>query len=266
MKKIPLFSLVGVLICLPNFIFAKTTEVITDPNSLLQILTEKVDLLSKINDRTLTSVYWTLGVFSTIFLALISVNLYFNITANKREILKIRKDIKDDTQNTLNEAESRIEKVLAESTNLEIEKSTSNTLNILRNEALNYQVEINKRLEESDKLIAPLQKSIKDIENSIAGIKIDIKELEAFMYSQKGKMGGIFNQIELLEYDIVNRPWYLPYRLEDIKKELEGVLLSSEKADKLNGLLDKVKDSQHSDIIKEIRGRIRLERNPPKSE
>ncbi len=74
----------------------------------IEVLDAKVDLIQKINERLLQTVYWTLAILAAIFLGLISVNLYFNISANKREIENIKEDIEALTRSLIKAAEQEI--------------------------------------------------------------------------------------------------------------------------------------------------------------
>lgn len=91
---------------LPSLTVAATPS--PSPSTKLEVLDAKIDLLQKINERLLQTVYWTLATLAAIFLGLISVNLYFNISANKREIEQIREEVEAVARNLIKIAEQEI--------------------------------------------------------------------------------------------------------------------------------------------------------------
>lgn len=300
-KQRTIFFLWILFLCLPVVAFSAQNSQIAKPtadgwisataaSTKIDTLDVKVDLLEKINNKLLKSVYWTLGTLALIFLGLISVNLYFNISANKREINKIKEDAEQLTKSLIAAASLEIsnknteaikteiartrgeitnittsliktsEANLTEKTNVatqrEIEKSAANISNIIKNEILTLRTEIDKRLETSAKEIALAIAPIKELSEKIAELEIDVKELKVYKYSQQGKMGAIIGQIELLEYDIKNRPWNLKYRLPEIEKELEGAPLNVADASKLKKLLADIKESDYKELAKKIGNKI----------
>lgn len=247
----------------------------SDPASIkLQVLDAKVDLLEKINEQTLHSVYWTLATLAAIFLGLISVNLYFNISANKREIDKIREDAEKHTTTLIATAERRLtdkneattlaeiarvkeeianlttsliktsEVILVEKTTetmqREIEKSIAAAMSAMNNQLLMQRSEINATHEASAVQIASALVSLKELDKKLALLAIDVKELQVYKYSQKSQMGAIYGQIDLLEYDLANRRWNLKYRLPELKDELKDIPLDAEYATKLKKLLAQI--------------------------
>jgi len=279
----------AILFSSPIIALAQTSST---QNGLL-ILDTKVNLLNDINGRILNTVYWTLGILAAIFLGIISVNLYFNISANKREIQKIKEEILGTSKNLIKTAEAEItekvstanrkendrikEEILGTSKNLiktaeaeitekvstanrkDLDKEIENVLNIIKNETLIYQTKITEQVNTIEKSVLSINSGIKNMSGKLEEAEVDIKELDAFMYSQKGKMGGIINQIELLEYDIKNRSWYLKYRLADLKEEIKRYDLTKELDKKLRELLSSIKDKKEfTSEIEEIEKSITL--------
>ena len=76
-------------------------------------------------------------------------------------------------------------------------------------------------------------------------------------------MGGIINQVELLEHDIEKRYWNLESRLKEIRNEVKAADLYPDLAEKLESLLKKIKDPVHKDIIEEIKKSITIRRQKP---
>jgi hypothetical protein len=252
----------------------------------LEVLDAKVDLLQKINERLLNTVYWTLATLAVIFVGLISVNLYFNISANKRELAKNKEDIENLARSLIKTAEQEIGEKSNEVTKKEIErikedianittsaiktseanliekinvvtqqeinKASINIFNAAKNEILTSKAEITKQYEESEKKGAELVSAIKQIEEGLSIIDIRLKELEAYKFSQEGKMGAIYRQIDLLEYDLTNRPVNLKYRLPYILEEVKTTNLDAKKAERLKKLLGTIEDKKHERIVKEI--------------
>lgn len=270
----------------------QSTAATPSSSTKLEVLDAKVDLLQKTNERILQTVYWTLATIAAIFLGLISVNLYFNISANKREIDKIRDEIEALTRSLIKTAQQEIseksnaatqieiarvkeeianlttsevktsEANLTEKTNAatqrEIEKASSNILNIAKNEILTHKAEITKLIENSAKILESTSSSIKTIEGKLTGFDVRVRELEVYKYSKEGKMGAIMGLTELLEYDLENRSWYLKYRLPEILEGLKNTQVYPDYAEKLRGLLGKIEDVEYKDIIKEILASIRV--------
>lgn len=252
----------------------------------LQVLEMKVDLLAKVNEQTLQSVYWTLATLAAIFLGLISVNLYFNISANKREIEKIREDVEELTTTLIAAAERKVSdkneattlaeiarakeeianlttsliktsevnlvEKTAETMRREIEKSITTATNTMNSQILLQRTEINAAHEASAVTIKSALSSLKELEKKLAELTIDVKELEIFKYSQKSQMGAIYGHIELLEYDLANRRWNLKYRLPEIRDEITNTTLDVESATKLKELLAQIKDEEFKDIVEKI--------------
>lgn len=252
----------------------------------LESLTEKVDLLQKINDKLLQTVYWTLGTLAAIFIAIISVNLFFNISANKREIQKIKEDIESRTINLIKTAEIEIgeknnaimqkefERLMEEIANVtiseiktseanlvektytaterEIEKASTNILNVAKNEDLTHKAELTKLMEQSTEILRSVSSDIETFNKQIPELEVRVRELEVYKYSKERRMGAIIGQIELLEYDLENRSWNIEFRLPEILKEIKSSIIYPSHAEKLRALLGKIKDTEHQKIIKEI--------------
>lgn len=259
----------------------------------LEVLEAKVDLLQKTNERILQTVYWTLATIAAIFLGLISVNLYFNISANKREIDKIREESEALTKSLIQTAQQEIseksnavtqteiarvkeeianlttsevktsEANLIEKTNAatqrEIEKASANILNVAKNEILTHKAEITKLIENSTKILESTSSSVMRIEDKLPELEVRVREMEAYRFSKEGKMGAIIAQIELLEYDLEKRTWNLKFRLPKILEETKSTIIFPEQAEKLRGLLGKIKEEEHKNIIKKILASIQVE-------
>jgi len=264
----------------------EVTAPTSSSSTKLEVLDAKVDILQKTNERILQTVYWTLATVAAIFLGLISVNLYFNISANKREIDKIKDEIEALTRSLIQTAQQEIseksnaatqmeigrvkeeianlttsevktsEANLIEKTNAatqsEIGKASANILNIAKNEILTHKAEITKLIENSAKILDSTSSSIKTIEEKLPILEVRVREMEAYRFSKEGKMGAIIAQIELLEYDLEKRPWYLKFRFPKILEELKSTIIFPDQAEKLRTLLGKIEDVEYKDIIKEI--------------
>lgn len=258
----------------------------TSPSTKVEVLEARVDVLQKINEQILHTVYWTLATVAAIFIGLISVNLYFNIRANKREIDKIKENVENLAKSLIKTAEQEIgeknneatqkeivrikeeianittsaiktsEANLIEKTNAvtkqEIEKASKDIFNSARNEILTSKAEITKLYEESGKIVTEVVATVKQIVEKLPKIDIQIKELEAYKFSKEGKLGAIMRQIDLLEYDLSSRLWYLEYRLPVILEIVKNMIINDEHAEKLKILLGKIKDEKYKRIVKEI--------------
>lgn len=265
------------------------------------LLDARVDMLAAINERLMQSVYWTLGTLSTIFLGLISVNLYFNISGNRRELQKIkegaealtrslintsqseateklnavvqaeitrlRDEVSTTTASLIASAEASITEKVNANTRRELDKEKDNILNLLRNEMLNHRAELASRFEKLEKNVESLNGSVKGFQETFREHWAGIKELEAFRYSQKGLMGAIYRQIDLLEYDLEHRGWNLESRLRDLHEEMQGASsLQAKYATKLKELLKKIKEQKYADIVKKIQDLIVVEEEPGPAE
>ena len=269
----------------------------TGTNNDSIILNQKVDLLEEINSKILNSVYWTLGILAAIFLGLISVNLYFNITGNKNEIRRIREDIIRTTNNLIETAKNEIADKLSKSSQHEALSIKENLIETMKNmietakneiddklskssqqeikdqigslsvssenQLLEYKSEVNKKINDFEKILISTQNVSRSNKVDIDKIHIDIKELEAYRYSKEGKMGGIINQVDLLEHDIEKRYWNLESRLKEIRNEVKAADLYPDLAEKLESLLKKIKDPVHKVIIEEIKKSITIRRQKP---
>lgn len=153
-----------------------------------------------------------------------------------------------------------IEKTNA-TTQREIEKASSNIVNIAKNEILINKAEITKLYEDSGKRVEEVASAIKQIGELLPKLDVRVKELEVFKYSKQGKMGAIIGQIELLEYDLTNRVWYLPFRLPEILKEVKNTRLPLDQADKLKELLNRIKEKEYEKIITDILNAIVVEQD-----
>jgi hypothetical protein len=257
----------------------------------------KVDLLETINKKLMESVYWTLATLAAIFLGLISANLYFNVTANRREIEKIKDDAERATKSLIAEAETEILRksesgVQAETLRIkgEIENLTTSLVktaeaSVLQRSDENVAKEIklaisnfenvvkNMLLTQESKLLAEYEKADKKVESAIRAaqltsgklkdLEINVREVEVFMYSQKGKMGGIYGQVDLLEHDLKNREWNLRYRLPEIRDELKTTGIPENLATRLRENLATIKDDEHQAIIGEIEKAITISKRSP---
>ena len=260
----------------------------------LEVLNAKVDILQKTNDKILNSVYWTLGILSAIFLGLVSVNLYFNISANKRDFKDHKREIENLVRNLIKTAEQEIdektnnviqkeigrfkdeisnitisaiktsEASLIEKTNeltqKEIEKSSTNIFNIAKNEILTSKAEIIKLLDDSNKRIDNIiSSSTKKTANDLMELQITVRELQVYKYSQEGKRGAMIGLLDILDYDLEHRKWNLNNSLSKILERTKKKLVHIEDANRLKILLKKIEDEKFKEIVKEILDSIKIQ-------
>lgn len=258
----------------------------------IDVVNAKVDLLIKIIDKILNSVYWTLGILSAIFLGLISVNLYFNISANKREFEKhkteienlvssliktaeqdireknnevtqkeigrIKEEISNITISAIKTSESALTEKINELTQREIEKASNNILNTAKNEMLINRAEIIKLCDDSGKRIDTLASSFKQNENDLRQLDINVKQLEAYRFANENKYGAIMRLLEILEYDLKYRPWNIKYTLPEILKITSSSTLAVDDANKLRTLLEKIEDEEFKELVNKISDSISI--------
>lgn len=296
------------LIALTLFIIPVITQAqeLVDPNRYqvesnnqkLELLNDKIEFVEKINTKTLNSVYWTLGILASIFLGLISVNLYFNFTGYKNQIEKNRQQVLSETSNQIASAENRlIEKMETDSSVKldelkrymvsysdnsvkaarseiedkinqkileEVEKIEQSLNNLFDNKILNSNLELRESLNAHNKEIVSDINKIRNqaelLKKRIEDTEVNIKELEVFKYSQENKQGALINLIELLDNDIKDKTWKIPDRLEDIKKQVDGYLITPSIAADLKKQLMKLDNTEHKDVIDEIRRMIKIDK------
>jgi|CXWL01.1.fsa_nt_gi hypothetical protein len=304
MKKVSRFAVLFLLVAIlfvPRYSNAQTNPVSgqyimssaapglsSSTNTEILLLQQKVDLLKDINDRTLNSVYWTLGILAAIFLGIISVNLFVNITANKRELKSIREQTQKDVSNSVTSAETRITDKI---TNLlssevkrslkeiktatsaqitaaeariklqleafiktEIENEMSNVSTQLKNEVLEYKAELTEQITGINKVVAENKSFFKAVTSQLNELEIKHKELEAYKYYSQGRMGGVLNLIEVLNYDISERVWHVKFALASIKDVIGEYVPDSEDAytTRLKEVLNKVSGEENLAVVKEI--------------
>ena len=171
---------------MPIFSFAQENNSLT-----VQMLSQRVDMIENINQKLLNTVYWTLGVLAAIFIALVSVNLYFNISANKRELKETKEKLLSTAENEIIASESRILEKIAKSNAQEFERIKTELLTTTKNEIISAKSSIIEK-------IARLETNAEQMKYNIDGLEMDLKELETIRYAEEGKQGAITIPIRLL--------------------------------------------------------------------
>lgn len=252
------------------------------------LLSQKVDLLEAVNNKTLNTVYWTLGVLATIFLAIVGLNVFFNTSAFRRDlenikdqtqkeaeaqisiaesrtsskleteissqIKKLNKDIKSTTSAQITAAREQLKVEVLLVSQKEIETQMAKTSAELQNEVLVAKADLLKQVSMVSSENAELKSTVKSLKDRADEMKIEIIELQAFKYQKQEKMGGILSLFEVIEYDINKRPWRLKYTLADVHRVLEEYVdsLNDEQATTLSKILAKITEEEHADIIGKI--------------
>jgi hypothetical protein len=182
MKKTFLVLIVMLaLYCSVSVVFAQSVNAETiSPISQVQSLRDQIDLSNKINDKILNTIYWTLGILITVFLAIIGLNFFQNFFLNYKKLNAIKDDIYNYLKNELSIFRDQNKKTL-DSYNVAIESKIKSEMLILSD---SFKLELQQ-----------LRDSYEDIyrENLIR---------KAFEYAEKNQMGYILNLIDLLELDI----------------------------------------------------------------
>ncbi len=236
---------------------AQNTSIRTD----VEVLKAQIQLLQDVNTNILNSVYWTLGVLAAIFIAVISVNLYFNIIANKKEIRKIKEDTLTNAESKIEKAESKLLEKINSQLDERFKRESDNIFNRIQNEFLTYQATVNKKLEEIQTKLVENTNHNGKIDESISDIKINVRELQGFRYSQLGTIGAYIAALDVLEHDIQNRTWHIPFTLKTLLKEIQDDEVPKEIADRFLLLLDRVPENQDTTPIKEeIRKTMKIEK------
>jgi len=185
-KKIIFIIFIFLAITMPIFSFAQENNSLT-----VQMLSQRVDMIENINQKLLNTVYWTLGVLAAIFIALVSVNLYFNISANKRELKETKEKLLSTAENEIIASESRILEKIAKSNAQEFERIKTELLTTTKNEIISAKSSIIEK-------IARLETNAEQMKYNIDGLEMDLKELETIRYAEEGKQGAITIPIRLL--------------------------------------------------------------------
>ena len=291
-----LFTILGFLFFVPPSLGAANLETISAPNEIA-ILKARVDTLENLNERILNSVYWTLGTLAAIFLGLISVNLYINISANKREIKNIKTDLVTSTENSIATSETKILKELTEQNQKEFESirvevlgTTRNeltaseatvlekvsqlnqkefesirveVLGTARNEILVSESKMTEKITSLDKSgvaeIEKLKRSLEVIKDQFIDIQVTVKELEVDRFAAKGQQGQIIRLVDLLKISIDrNETYQIPRRLTNIRDYVKDTELRSHVAADLNKQLARLEaKSEYKPQVEEITGLIK---------
>ncbi len=266
----------------------------SDQNALasstsILLLSQKVNLLAEINDRTLNSVYWTLGVLATIFLAIVGLNIFFNTSAFRRDLENIKDQAQKESQSQILSAENRIfvkleaetntqikrvskdiksttaaqitaarEQIKLEVSNVsqkEIETQMGKTYAELRNEVLEAKASLLKEVGAISLENSELRSKIKSIKETMDEMNIEITELQAFKYHKQDKMGGILNLFEVLKYDVEKRKWHIKHTLADINNVLDEYVgsLKEEQIKSYLKILENVPEEGNLEVLTEIR-------------
>lgn len=231
---------------MPIFSHAQETIISTEGNFLA--LSQKVGALEDINNKILNTVYWTLGVLAAVFLGLISVNLYFNISANKRELEKIREELLTTTRNEIIASESRILEKIAESNTQEFEKIKKELLATVENKIITSESHILEKISKFNakefertkaelltntkneiisskspiiEKIARLETNAEQMKQNIDYLEMDVNELKIIRYTQEGKQGAITVRIRLLAKAIEKG---LDFKISEILAEIRDYL------------------------------------------
>ncbi len=263
----------------------------------LAILQARVDTLQDLNESILNSVYWTLGILATIFLGLISVNLYFNITGNKREIERIKKDfierarneilaseakilekisalnqkefdnIKSDilatTKNEILASEAKILEKISALNQKEFDNIKSDILATTKNEILASEAKILEKNNNDDKAriadIEKIKREMTSIKDTSDDLDTRIKEFEIDRFAKNGQQGQILGMIDLLEKAIDKDNAYLiPSRLLKIRDYVNAHELRDYVATDLYKHLSKIENKdEYKILIEEIRSKIK---------
>ena len=183
--------------------------------------------------------------------------------SSQHEALSIKENLIETMKNMIETAKNEIDDKLSKSSQQEIKDQIGSLSVSSENQLLEYKSEVNKKINDFEKILISTQNVSRSNKVDIDKIHIDIKELEAYRYSKEGKMGGIINQVDLLEHDIEKRYWNLESRLKEIRNEVKAADLYPDLAEKLESLLKKIKDPVHKVIIEEIKKSITIRRQKP---
>jgi len=261
-KNITLFSAFVVILFTFQISFADSQLVVSSPESIA-VLQSRVDTLQSLNQSILNSVYWTLGILATIFLALISVNLYFNISANKREIEKIKKDFTDNAKNAILASESKILEKISALNQKEFDNIKSDILATAKNEVLASETKVFEKINSIDKTKTAENENIKrevySLKDALDDLDTKVKEFEIDKFAEKGQQGEIIRMIDLLQKSIDKKKYDIPERLVKIRDYLKNTEIRAYVSTDLNKQLSKIENNEENKfLVKEIRDNIKI--------
>jgi len=262
-KKV--FFLLVVFYFLINFqqVFAISETLISSAPERIAVLEARVDTLQVLNQNILNSVYWTLGILATIFLGLISVNLYFNISGNKREIEKIKEDFTTTAKNEILASEAKILEKISALNQKEFTSIKSDLLATTKNEILASEAKILEKINVADKTRVAdseiIKKETSSIRKTLDDMDTKIKEFEIDRFAQKGQQGQIMRMIDLLGKSIDGKKHDIMERLVGVRDYVKKTDIRAGISTNINKQLAKIEaTSEYKTIVKEIQDSIRV--------
>ncbi len=128
-----------------SFIFAQNLTPILDTNSL----NERINSLETVNIKILNTVYWTLGIFASIFLAIVVSNFFSNKSINKDKIKTIKEELENLIDNKNNLIKEEIEKNTEENlikNNEELKNFRESMISNIKNQEYRWKAETSRSM------------------------------------------------------------------------------------------------------------------------
>jgi hypothetical protein len=236
----------------------------------MAVLVARVDTLENLNERILNSVYWTLGVLATIFVALISVNLFINIKVNKTEIENIKANIEDAkqellriTNNEIATSENEVLEKVSALNSKEFGTLRNEVINVVKKEVLESEAKVIEKITVLDKNktadIEKIKQGLNVIKEKINDIEILTKEFEIDRFAAKGQQGEIIGLIDLLKISIDKDKYDIASRLVKVRDYVKSNPIRSYVATDLNRELAKIENKpEFGTIVEEVKKSINV--------
>jgi hypothetical protein len=253
-----------------SYSYASSKIGVVSTSSDMVVLVARVDTLENLNERILNSVYWTLGVLATIFVALISVNLFINIKVNKTEIENIKANIEDAkqellriTNNEIATSENEVLEKVSALNSKEFGTLRNEVINVVKKEVLESEAKVIEKITVLDKNktadIEKIKQGLNVIKEKINDIEILTKEFEIDRFAAKGQQGEIIGLIDLLKISIDKDKYDIASRLVKVRDYVKSNPIRSYVATDLNRELAKIENKpEFGTIVEEVKKSINV--------
>jgi len=203
----------------------------------IDMLESKVDVLESLNNKILNTIYWTLGILSSIFVGIVAFNIFQNYSINKKKIDAIQENLDNKFKSNLEKFKTDLQKELDQKTE-------------------NIDLIVQKKVE---KTFSILQKDIGQLKEDYTELKRNNLEMEAEYWKNKKVPANYIDRlIDILKMDI-EKSWDFRIHdsLEKIHEHVKAYKLASDTLADLQETLDKL-PIRYEKIKKEIGNKMRL--------
>ncbi len=195
------------------------------------------------------------------FIYLINIKpLGEKLDKQQERLIKMEKEIGENLFSSKQEIRGQLEDFKVSQTGditLLVNQKNENLKSELEKKFAELSNELGAKMRESEK---SLLEKIASQENEIVLLKLSTMELQAHKYHTEGKMGGILYLIELLENELKYGHPHMPYTLSTMNKIINEYEIDQVDVDRLFRSLEKITDSKHAELVKEIRSKVRIKK------